>query len=55
MAYLIMKWFLYEKIKKEKVGGHNLVSFRSFKNHSVDEYEKAEGKVKLSNSEDIII
>ena len=31
--------------KKKKVGGHKLISSRSFKNYSVDEYEKALGKV----------
>ena len=39
------------EIKKEKVGGHKQISFRSFKNYSVDEYEKALGKVTLPNYE----
>ena len=42
---------MYEKIKKEKVGGHKQISFRSFKNYSVDEYEKALGKVTFPNYE----
>ena len=37
--------FCTRKIKKEKVGGHKQITFRSFKNYSVDEYEKALGKV----------
>ena len=39
------------KIKKEKVGGHKQISFRSFKTYSVDEYEKALGKVTFPNYE----
>ena len=42
---------MYEKIKKEKVGGHKQISFRSFKNYSVDEYEKALGEVTFPNYE----
>ena len=42
---------MYEKIKKEKVGGHKQISFRSFKNYSVDKYEKALGKVTFPNYE----
>ena len=33
--------FCTRKTKTEKVGGHKQISFRSFKNYSVDEYEKA--------------
>ena len=39
------------KIKKEKVGGHKQISFRSFKTYSVDEYEKALGKATFQNYE----
>ena len=42
---------MYEKIEKEKVGGHKQISFRSFKNYSVDEYEKALDKVTFPNYE----
>ena len=42
---------MYEKIKKEKVGGHKQISFRSFKNYSVDGYEKTLGKVTFLNYE----
>ena len=41
--------FCTRKIKKEKVAGHKQISFRSFKTYSVDEYEKALGKVTFSN------
>ena len=41
--------FRTRKIKKEKVGGHKQISFRSFKNYSVDEYEKVLGKVTFPN------
>ena len=37
--------FCARKVKKEKIGGHKQISFRSFKNYSVDEYEIALGKV----------
>ena len=39
------------KIKKDKVGAHKQISFRSFKNYSVDKYEKALGKVTFPNYE----
>ena len=42
---------MYQKIKKEKVGGHKQISFKSFKNYSVDEYEKALGEVIFPNYE----
>ena len=42
--------FCMRKIIREKVGCHKQISFRSFKNYSVDEYEKALGKIfKLSD------
>ena len=43
--------FCTRKIKKEKVGGHKQISFRSFKTYSVDEYEKALCKVTFRNNE----
>ena len=43
--------FCTKKIKKEKVGGHEQISVRSFKIYSVDKYEKALGKVKFPNYE----
>ena len=43
--------FCTRKIKKEKVSGHKQISFISFKNCSVDEYEKALGKVSFPNYE----
>ena len=43
--------FCTKKIKKEKVGGHKQTSFRSFKNYSVDECEKALDKVTFPNYE----
>ena len=43
--------FWTRKIKKEKVGGHKKISFRSFNTYSVDEYEKALGKVTFPNYE----
>ena len=43
--------FCTRKIKEEKVGGHKQIAFRSFKNYSVDEYEKALGKVTFQNYE----
>ena len=50
--------FCTRKIKKEKVGGHKQISFRSFKDYvwfrsfySVDESEKALGKVTFPNYE----
>ena len=43
--------FCSRKIKKEKVDGHKEIQFRSFKNYSVDEYEKALGKVTFPNYE----
>ena len=39
------------KIKKEKVGSHKQISFRSFKTYSTNEYEKALGKVTFPNYE----
>ena len=33
------------KINREKVGYHKQISFRSFKNYSVDEYKKVLGKI----------
>ena len=41
--------FCIRKIKKEKVGGDKQISFRSFKMYSVDENEKALGKVIFPN------
>ena len=41
--------FCMRKIKKEKVSGHKQISFRFFRYYSVDEYEKALGKVTFSN------
>ena len=41
--------FCTRKIKNDKLGGHKQISFRSFKNYSVDEYEKALGKVTFPN------
>ena len=42
--------FCMRKIIREKVGCYKQISFRSFKNYSVDEYEKALGKIfKLSD------
>ena len=43
--------FCTRKIKNDKLGGHKQISFRSFKNYSVDEYEKALGKVTFPNYE----
>ena len=43
--------FCTRKIKREKVGDRKEISFRSFKNYSVDEYEKALGKVTFPNYE----
>ena len=37
--------FCTRKTKKEKLGVHKQISFRSFKKYSVDEYEKALGQV----------
>ena len=39
------------KIKRQKVGGHKQISFRSFKSYSVYEYEKALDKATLPNYE----
>ena len=39
------------KTKKEKVGVHSQIFFRSFKKYSVDEYEKGLGKVIFPNYE----
>ena len=47
--------FCTRKIKKDKVVGYKQISFRSFKNYSVDEYEKALGKVTFPNYDKIII
>ena len=41
--------FCTRKIKKDKVGGHKQISFRSFKNYSVVKYEKALGNVTFPN------
>ena len=41
--------FCTRKIKK--VSGHKKISFRSFKSYSVDEHEKASGKVTFPNYE----
>ena len=55
LDYLISKWFFVrEKLKKEKVGGHKQISIRSFKNYLVDEYEKALGKVTFQTMRNII-
>ena len=43
--------FFTRKIEKEKVGGHKQILFRSFKNYSVDEHEKALDKVTFPNYE----
>ena len=43
--------FCTRKIKKEKVGGHKQISFRSFKTYSVDKYKRALGKVTFPNHE----
>ena len=43
--------FCTSKIKKDKVGGNKQISFRSFKDYSVDKYEKALGKVTFPNFE----
>ena len=43
--------FCTKKIKKEKVGDHKQILFRSFKTYSVDEYENALGKVTFPNYE----
>ena len=43
--------FCTRKIKKDKVGGNKQISFRSFKDYSVDKYEKALGKVTFPNFE----
>ena len=47
--------FCTRKIKKEKVGGHQQISFISFKNYSQDEYEKALGKLHSQTMIDTII
>ena len=43
--------FHTRKTKKEKVGVHKQISFRSFKKYSVDEYEKALDQVIFPNYE----
>ena len=43
--------FCARKTKKEKVGIHKQISFRSFKKYSVEEYEKALGQVIFPNYE----
>ena len=43
--------FCTRKIKKEKVGGHKQISFRSLKNYSLDKYDKALVKVTFPNYE----
>ena len=40
--------FCARKTKKEKVGIHKQISFRSFKQYSVDEYEKDSGSSDIS-------
>ena len=47
--------FCTRKIKKEKVGGHQQISFISFKNYSQDEYENALGKLHSQTMIDTII
>ena len=47
--------FCTRKIKKDKVGGHKQISFRSFKDYSTDEYDKALGKVTFQTMRNIII
>ena len=43
--------FCTRKNRNYKVGEHKQISFRSFKNYSVDKYEKALGKVTFPNYE----
>ena len=43
--------FCTRKNKNDKVGWYKQISFRSFKNYSVDKYEKALGKVTFPNYE----
>ena len=43
--------FCTRKTKKEKVGIHKQISFRSFKKYSVEDYEKALGQVIFPNYE----
>ena len=43
--------FCTRKNKKEKVGAHKQISFRSFKTYSVDECKKSPGKVTFPNCE----
>ena len=43
--------FCTRKAKKEKVGDHKLILFRSFIKYSADEFEKALGKVMFPNYE----
>ena len=43
--------FCTRKIKKDKVSRHKQISFRSFKDNSVDKYEKALGKVTFPDYE----
>ena len=47
LDYLNMKW----SSKKEKVGIHKQISFRSFKKYSVKEYEETLGQVIFPNYE----
>ena len=51
LDYLITKIFCTRKNKKEKVGAHKQISFRSFKTYSVDECENSPGKVTFPNCE----
>ena len=44
--------FCTRKTKKEKIGIHKQISFRSFKKYSVEEHEKALGKVVFPNYEE---
>ena len=43
--------FCTRKIKKDKLNRNKQISFKSFKNNSVDKYEKALGKVTSPNYE----
>ena len=43
--------FCTRKIKKDKIVGQKQILFRSFKNYSVEKYEKAQGKATFPNYE----
>ena len=43
--------FCTRKIKKDKIVGQKQILFRSFKNYSVEKYEKAQGKAIFPNYE----